>query len=381
MGLLPASRPVPHADDEGASATAWTGKKRLKTISRTSPLSSSEDGAEPMDVQLQEAAQGVEEGRQEEDSGSVFSGLDQFSLEEVNRFCAVLDLRETSCQRGRIEEAAQDRDEIYRRIRQLRLHEIIKRDGLDDTTSSQDVAFFDWDDVNPSQTFDWTAYSMHRFRDDLDIYQRIVPTRKFFHEYLNWQAYCYTLTNYETDEEYVKYWNEIAKKIKWIEGCQHLDAPEKEDARETGCNQAIKIAAGFSHLPLSLAISGYEEYYMYMTRISLHRYRDRLYFELWKRVRRQNMTFQEALEELRTNNLFSSRLKAVTIQEPWFHKWEHDFKDSMKLSLESVSEDVTSEQFTSMLDGKYHLDGQKLFVDFVKKKLEIARRLHLLQTL
>lgn len=119
---MPATRSVPpHVDadadaDEGGSATAWTGEKRRKTTH----LASSEDVAEAMDIQLQE----VHGNRQEEGSGSVFSALDKTSFEEIDGICAVLRLRETTCRRGRIK-APQDWDVMHRRLKQLRLNEVM----------------------------------------------------------------------------------------------------------------------------------------------------------------------------------------------------------------------------------------------------------------
>jgi hypothetical protein len=381
--MLSATRSVAHADasaNQGESATAWTGEKRRKTI-RPPPLSSSEDAEGAMDIQFQEVqgvTREVEQDRQDEDTGSVFSAADKISLEETNRLCEKLKSRESTCRQGRLQAimTPEERDEMLRYIRRLRLGDN-RRDGTD--TSSENVDM-DWEDVDPSLTYDWTIYPLHGHCLDLDIYQRIIPTREFFDEYLDWADYCNTLSNYETDEEYVKYWDEMVKKLKWIEEYVHLEGMEaalqRSDFRETACRQALKIAAGFSHLPLSLADRGYNEYFEDTRRISASKIIDHAYFELWKRVRGQKMSFKEALEELQSNSMFHSRLK-VRIQEPWFHEWEHKFKTFMKLNPESVSEDVILEQFTSMLDSKYQRKSSKPYVEFVKKKLEVARRLGL----
>ena len=69
--MLPAVRSVPAAaGGECESATAWTGKKRRKTTC-PSPLGSSDDATDMMDIQLQEGQGGGTGQRHppEDDSG------------------------------------------------------------------------------------------------------------------------------------------------------------------------------------------------------------------------------------------------------------------------------------------------------------------------
>ncbi|TVU05093.1 hypothetical protein EJB05_48244 [Eragrostis curvula] len=331
--MLPTTRFVPH--DEDGSATAWTGEKKRKTIRSSS---------EVMDIQLQEmqgGMPGVEDDLQE-DTGSVFSARDQISTEEVNSLWKKLQSREKhSFQKMSDEEGCK----INERIDKLRLMEYrskISNLGGEDTAPGE--VDLDWVDRRvPSQTFDWTIFRGHLADFDLDIYQRIVPKRECKNEYWNFGEYCNTFSSYEIDDEYIKYWGEMTKKIMWIKEYMHLEDNELREIDNRGARQAVKIAADFSHLPSSLAIRGFE------------------------------MSFKDAFDQLLSHNLLLPCKRCGSVDLAF----QQDIEIFRKKIPENASEEDVKDSFAFMVDNKYHVEGRKLYLHYAKKKLEIARRLHL----
>ncbi|TVU01503.1 hypothetical protein EJB05_53043 [Eragrostis curvula] len=304
-------------DEDGSATTEWTGEKKRKTI-LSSPLS--EDATtEAMDIQLPETHGGnlgVEHNLQE-DTGSVFSALDDVSLEEEHRLWKKLQSRERHSFRQISDEEA---CKMFDRIHELRLMEyrskISKLSDHEDTAPDQQVDL-DWEDRRvPSQTFDWTIFRGHFADRDLDVYQRIVLKREYCDEYWNFGEYCNTFSSYEIDEEYIKYWGELTKKIKWIKEYMHLKHSEIRDVDLKGGRQAAKIAADFSHLPSSLAIRGFE------------------------------MSFKEAFNL--SNNMLFPRKRSASVDLAF----QQDIEIFRKQIPENASEDEVKDSFAFMVDNK-----------------------------
>ncbi|KAK3136080.1 hypothetical protein QOZ80_5BG0427740 [Eleusine coracana subsp. coracana] len=161
--------------------------------------------------------------------------------------------------------------------------------------------------------FGWTIDTQYYHLSELNDYQRIVPTRANISEYRDWEEYRTTFSKYDTDVEYVKYCDEISKKIKWVEVYLTQEYQRVHQTyKERGARQAKKIAAGFSHLPLSLATRGYEEY-LWDLRCKLE-LKDYIHaaFEVWKHMIKQEMSFEDALKQTLSENVFHypSRIEA-----------------------------------------------------------------------
>ncbi|WVZ91734.1 hypothetical protein U9M48_037867 [Paspalum notatum var. saurae] len=325
-------RPGP-GEGEGGSAAAWTGEKRRKTT-HPPPVGTSDDDADAMMdvVQLQDPP--------EEDGSRVFSAEDVITDEELAPYLRQMPTLPTirfTYHLLSVEELVEMNERFYRlRIQDYRSLKMCKLDGdtsiaVAPTDPNMSCAPFDeWsDDPQTDCIFDWTIPHQHFFQlAELTDYQRIVPTRSLYDDYLDWEGYCTTLSSYETDEDYVKYIDELSKKVKWIGEHMHLDEDDIEflKLKDRAYNQAMKIAAGLSHLPINLAIRGYK------------------------------MGFRQALEEIHAANMFPSQRCRIEF-EMYVGVMQMQFNTFMSRMPENVR--------------------VKTYVDYARKKLEIGRRLQM----
>ncbi|CAL5001272.1 unnamed protein product [Urochloa decumbens] len=336
--------PVAAGVDHGRRSieTAWTGEKRRKTVGAPSPLldldSSSSNSDDSTEDQL------IEDNYQSRVQGEiVFSAEDVLDYEEIARCVEVLKSRERYFV-SKLD--GEGRRKLFERLARIRYREfeLWKEDdcSLDDTT-----------DTVP-------------YQDD----------------YPYWNKYHHsTFSSYEADVEYVKYWDELFKKLKWIEEYIHLDRKEFAMYKYKGACQATKIAASFCHLPASLATRGYDEY-INVLQDEFLKGCDRLYLGLWKRVVKQNMSFNEALEDI---------LRSGSLPYKWLHRVNcairgyDELLPQFLICKEHIEEYITDDDddddtilkiITDALVTKF--ERPKWYVDYAKKKFEVARRIRVL---
>ncbi|KAK3150976.1 hypothetical protein QOZ80_3AG0240050 [Eleusine coracana subsp. coracana] len=156
--------------------------------------------------------------------------------------------------------------------------------------------------------------------------------RRVFDEYCDWEEYRITFSKYETDLEYVKYCDKISKKIKWVEKYLTEEYEMVPMYKNRGARQAKKIAAGFSHLPLSLATRGYDEYI----------------WDLWY---------------------------VLELKDYVCSYFEMSFEDALKQTLSENNGNEVLKLITDVVYSKS--ERPKMHVDYVKKKLEVAVRIGL----
>ncbi|CAM0147052.1 unnamed protein product [Urochloa decumbens] len=369
-------------------STAWTGEKRRKTVGAPSPLldldSSSSNSDDSTEDQL------IEDNYQSRVQGEiVFSAEDVLDYEEIARCVEVLKSRERYFV-SKLD--GEGRRKLFERLARIRYREfeLWKEDdcSLDDTTDTVPVSELPdevWNWKNPfpvGAKFGWTFDRMSFDLAELDDYQRIVLTCAYQDDYPYWNKYHHsTFSSYEADVEYVKYWDELFKKLKWIEEYIHLDRKEFAMYKYKGACQATKIAASFCHLPASLATRGYDEY-INVLQDEFLKGCDRLYLGLWKRVVKQNMSFNEALEDI---------LRSGSLPYKWLHRVNFAIRGYDELlpqfliCKEHIEEYITDDDddddtilkiITDALVTKF--ERPKWYVDYAKKKFEVARRIRVL---
>ncbi|CAM0883378.1 unnamed protein product [Alopecurus aequalis] len=162
-----------------------------------------------------------------------------------------------------------------------------------------------------SDAIDWYFVSRGKF-EDLGDYQRLVIKNYVpdvvGYVYQNWEEYRSILTTYEMDKEYVKFVEEMSKELQWLK--LYLGYPETSDVwsdmHRRGARQAFMIATRYTHMNFVLAYTAYEEY-IWSSRLDYdHREeKDCLFFEIWKRVTKGQLTFEAALKDLLQNKLFT----------------------------------------------------------------------------
>lgn len=101
---------------------------------------------------------------------------------------------------------------------------------------------------------DWSFHHDYCKLAGLEDYQRLVLHNGGF-EYAKWDEYHKGFRSYEIEQEYVKYYQELSKKLKWIEAyVQDRPSSLKWGKILTRGNfQAIKIATDFSKITGGLA--------------------------------------------------------------------------------------------------------------------------------
>ncbi|CAO2184003.1 unnamed protein product [Urochloa humidicola] len=396
--MLPAVRSVrPGGAGESGSGTAWTGEKRRKTTTRPSPLGSSDDDADMMDVQHHPP---------EDDSGlHVYSANDEISDKELELCLSKVESREPPPIDIPFAPRIYDEqlDELYERFCQLRMREyskVVKPEDMQVLEGSKyPRAIHAWGPCDPYGIFDWTIIDEFFNLAEWNDYQRICPTRDNEDEYYNWEEYQLTLSSYETDEDYVNYCGELSKRMKWVEENQHLDDLEfsklqdwrlKQDVKIAseysslpyslyvrGFKQAMKIASEFSHLPYSLALRGYKEHVWYV-RPEKNMDIDNICFEIWKRVTKQKMGFRQALVDILETNLFPSRNSLIAAEiKGVFRVLCLQFE----ICKQHIPENVELDDVLGIINHViFKLSKPKTYVFYVRKKLEIGRRLQFTPT-
>lgn len=110
--------------------------------------------------------------------------------------------------------------------------------------------FFHYED----DFFGWYFDPELCYKASLSDYQRLVLLNDG-DEYTSWRRYRAFYSTPEADRDYLRYWETIVKKIKWLEQYVLTNESSIEWAhkRSKAMFQAIRIASGFPNMILKLA--------------------------------------------------------------------------------------------------------------------------------
>ncbi|XP_044336276.1 uncharacterized protein [Triticum aestivum] len=158
--------------------------------------------------------------------------------------------------------------------------------------------------LEEDESFEWFVHPDDTYKAGLNDYQRIAP--RIFLPYSGRNLYRYhdeyrsRYHTYKIDDVYVKYYAEISEKIKWITKYLHLDRRTKGwiDKDTRAWRQALKIATGIPHMTVCLAAFAYNEYILEMDKDASLKDIGLLYFEIWRRVAKKNLSYMEAVKEV-----------------------------------------------------------------------------------
>jgi len=167
--------------------------------------------------------------------------------------------------------------------------------------------YFEW--LQKDDSFEWYIHGDDLVNVDLNDYQRITPC---IYEPSSENIYCFhdeyrsRYHTYKIDAVYVKYYAEISKKIKWIADYLNEDRTTKAwiDMYTRAWRQALKIATQFSHMTVPLAAFAYDEFIYEMEMDASLKDIDLLYFEIWRRVTKENKSYIDAVREVYASNKF-----------------------------------------------------------------------------
>ncbi|CAN6356955.1 unnamed protein product [Urochloa humidicola] len=210
-------------------------------------------------------------------------------------------------------------------------------------------------------------------------YQRLVLNN--YGEYQDWDCYKSTLHTYEEDLAYVQYCEAIENETKWVDDyLADCSIPWKR-VENVACLQSLKVAAGFPNVSPNLVTEGFKEH-MGSVRFDFWNYNglDGVYFEIWKRVAKQNMDFTEALSEVHQEKMFPSRSFEIEQElernPPGIWSMKNKYDAYVACIGASISDD---EARTLITDAVIKMSPKsKVYVDYARKKLEIAEEIGLI---
>ncbi|CAM0871376.1 unnamed protein product [Alopecurus aequalis] len=222
-------------------------------------------------------------------------------------------------------------------------------------------------------TFDWFFHPDYLGCPSLSDYQCLVLKNYGGTEYTRWSEYHKYLNSYEIELEYVKYFVELSKQLKWMEDYVDTHGPSVKWSKisSRGAYQAFKIAAtSFHKITPSLAYNAYFECKESMVYdYTFFKELDGVYFEIWRRITHERRSFKEALEEVYNLNRFPSRQRIM--------KAALEFDDTMK-RMEAKVEDKAQELIEEAV--KKQVNKPKSYAQYIRKKMDIARIIGILNS-
>ncbi|XP_044971395.1 uncharacterized protein LOC123433579 [Hordeum vulgare subsp. vulgare] len=273
------------------------------------------------------------------------------------------------------------------RIRARKRREGVSIDKLDDRTLKEEYppqaleeAYY-FSDYDQDGTIDWyfdPDLSVHSYLSD---YHRLVLKNGDGTRYLDWEKYCSWFTTYETDEEYLKYFEEISKRIKWIKRYMEFEggSPEWISMEAIGFRQAVEIAVDFPHMSYDLVFTAY------MDHISNTRFdyfdreeTDPLLFEIWKRAAKQKITFRKALDQIQQVNMFPRHEKCIQFildNSSTYTRLQYTFDTCVEGISDETPEDEGRMLITKAVWSKLH--KEKTWDEYIKEKIQIAKHIGL----
>ncbi|CAD6245699.1 unnamed protein product [Miscanthus lutarioriparius] len=175
---------------------AWTGEKRRKST-RPSPLGSFGNDADMMDIEEEQGRNGggrkhPPEEHEGEDTGSVvYSVNDEFSKEDLAPYLNKVKSRKPPI------------------LSSFEHHPVLSEEEVEKLL---------------------VRFCNLRFREYCEQ----------INEYCWWDDYSSTFSNYETDVDYVMYFDALSKKIKWIEEYLDLNSKEFDICKDKIPNHAVE---------------------------------------------------------------------------------------------------------------------------------------------
>ncbi|XP_051200608.1 uncharacterized protein [Lolium perenne] len=354
----------------GDGTGAWTGQKRRMYRSPSlTPSSARAKVGTPSDVSPELSDNFV-------------------GKEEFQKYLAILSTRRApQTVAGPIMNNEQQRV-VYERIalyhiRASKMAQGVCIDELDDMTLRKEYSPEALEEMyyNGQVDADWyfdRDYAVHSYLSD---YQRLVlKNGDDGMMYLDWDKYSSWFTSYEMDADYIKYFEEISKKIKWIK--KYMDCERESstwmEMEARGFQQAVKIAVAFPHISFDLAFTAYTDHiwsvrfdYVYCEDI------DRLLCEIWERTTTQNITFRDALHQVNQENLVPRHKDRM--QFALDNNIYSNLQYSFDICVEGIADDVPKDEARRLITSAVwnKLPKRKTWNQYMMRKIEIAKQIGL----
>ncbi|KAK3140633.1 hypothetical protein QOZ80_5AG0403570 [Eleusine coracana subsp. coracana] len=228
-------------------------------------------------------------------------------------------------------------------------------------------------EIENDEIFDW---SFLRPVAGLDDYQRLVPQNYGDCGYVNWAIYRGYFHSYKVELEYLSYWEELLKNLKWMEDYVLMERPSLTWGKicTRGCYQAIKIASRFSNITESVARGAYYECIETMCLdICWYKELDGVYFEIWQQINKLKMTFRDALDSVYKLNKFPlqyHKMKDVLDDDVWSDMEKEFHICTTDITME-MTENIAREFIADAI--KSQRVRPKYYAQYIKKKIKIAK--------
>ncbi|VAH69831.1 unnamed protein product [Triticum turgidum subsp. durum] len=205
----------------------------------------------------------------------------------------------------------------------------------------------------------------------LSDYQRLVPCNEGGVEFESWSKYREFYSTPETDRDYLLYWETIVKDLKWIEEHVLKGYMEWHELRAKAWRQAVRIATRFENIPLSLAYYGFREYTT-SKYLAFVKDLDSVFFEIWKLVNQQQMSFRDAMEHVYEENPFPFRKR--DLEHELSHPVSLGLEEKFRRCTEGISKEVPEWIARVLISQEFSFkcDLPRRYVHYARKKLKIA---------
>uniref|UniRef100_A0A0A9CPQ8 Uncharacterized protein n=1 Tax=Arundo donax TaxID=35708 RepID=A0A0A9CPQ8_ARUDO len=210
----------------------------------------------------------------------------------------------------------------------------------------------------------------------LDDYQRLVPQNYGGCEYEDWDTYRRYFHSYEIELEYLRFWEELLKELKWMEDYVLMKRPSLTWGKicTRGCYQAIKIASRFSNITESLARGAYYDCIDTMCLdICWYKELDGVYFEIWQGINKLKMSFRDALDSVYKLDKFSlqhHKMKDALENDDDWSEMEKEFRTCTRGITAEMTEDKARELIADGI--KNQRERPKFYAQYIRKKINIA---------
>ncbi|KAM3406183.1 hypothetical protein ACQJBY_000315 [Aegilops geniculata] len=233
---------------------------------------------------------------------------------------------------------------------------------------------------------DWSFHPDYCKLAGLEDYQRLVPQNYGGYDYVRWDEYHKEFHSYEIEQEYVKYCEELSKKLKWMEAyvLKEQTSLMRGMILTRGTFQAMKIATDFSKIHANLAFSGFYEWFKSMAfDVTNYKEFDVLYYEIWQRCNQEK--FRDALDEVYELNRFplsQNRMRCALENDTFCSEFEEEFL-GFTACLKEFAEDksqITEDKALELIAEALRKETPKpkFYEDYCRKKIDIAQAIGLI---
>ncbi|TKV90616.1 hypothetical protein SEVIR_9G041400v4 [Setaria viridis] len=159
----------------------------------------------------------------------------------------------------------------------------------------EENGYFQW----LEHDFEWYFDPVYCNFAHLEDYQRLALPNTG--EYMHWEDYHNTCSTLRSEQEFVYF-----LETKWFKNFRSAESSERKRIERVVFYHAVKIAKECTHIFTTLLHTGYSEY-LWSIRFDKTWYEDFacIYFEIWKLIAKQKMSFKGALDQVKEKGMCS----------------------------------------------------------------------------